>query len=124
MKGQRTLPTLRVIDSRRRGLIPWGAGFCQCRSAPLGQTAADVVLCGEPVHQERHGSRVDPWVCSKSHGQVGGCRLVEVVRIDGHAAFDTLHALGPDREHTVLVLQHPVDEQERLAHHRHPVAIE
>ena len=38
-----------------------------------GQTAAGVVMCEEkPVHQERYGSRVDPWVCSESHGHVGG----------------------------------------------------
>jgi len=42
------------------------------RSSLRRQTAAGVVMCGEkPVHQERHGSRVDPWVCSESHGQAG-----------------------------------------------------
>jgi hypothetical protein len=36
------------------------------------------------------------------------------VRVDGGAAAEALHALGAHRQHAVLVLQHAIDEQERL----------
>jgi hypothetical protein len=38
--------------------------------------------------------------------------LVEVVRVHRCTPFNPLHVLGPDRQYTVLVLQHAVDEQD------------
>jgi len=46
------------------------------------------------------------------------------VRVDGSRAVDALQPLCLHREHTVLMLQHAFNEQERLADHGHAVAIE
>ena len=50
--------------------------------------------------------------------------LVEIVRVHGGAAAEALHALGAHRQHAVLMLQHSVHQQERLAHHQLTLAVE
>src|SRR5688572_28358886 len=49
---------------------------------------------------------------------------IKIVCVDRGAAFDALQALGPYGQYTILVLQNTFDEQERLADHGHPIAIE
>src|SRR5688572_582650 len=44
--------------------------------------------------------------------------------IDRSVALDALNTFGANRQHTILVLQDAIDDQERLADDHHPLAIE
>jgi hypothetical protein len=48
---------------------------------------------------------------------------VEVVGIERRPHADALKALDSHRQHAVLVLQHALDEQKRLANDRQPFKI-
>src|SRR4051812_24758838 len=49
---------------------------------------------------------------------------IKIMSVHRGAPIDPLQMLGLHRQHAVLMLQHALDEQERLADDGHPLAIE
>ena len=52
------------------------------------------------------------------------CQLIEIVSVHRGSSIDPLQVFGLHRQHAILMLQHTLDEQERLPDDRHPLAIE